>query len=81
MDWVIVGEAFSQGAGVMGQLQFASARAEINVIQRKDGRIVRADRVTTRGVDLAEQIAGKTALEKAGRQLAQGLLRQMIEAP
>ena len=81
VDWVIVGEAFSQGAGVMGQLQFASARAEINVIQRKDGRIVRADRVTTRGVDLAEQIAGKTALEKAGRQLAQGLLRQMIEAP
>ena len=78
VDWVIIGEAFSEGAGGMGQLRFASARAEINVIQRKDGRLVRADRVTTRGVDLAEQIAGKTALEKAGRQLAEGLLRHII---
>ena len=47
-------EAFSEGAGIMGRLRFASARAEINVMQRRDGRIVRADRVTTRGVDLAK---------------------------
>lgn len=81
VDLVVVGEGFSEGAGSMGRLRFASARAEINVVQRSDGRIVLADRVTTRGVDLAEQVAGKTALEKAGRHLAAELLRFLIDRP
>lgn len=79
VEWIVVGEAFSEGAGGIGQLPFASARTVTNVIQRKDGRIMRADRVTTRGVDLAEQVAGKTALQKAGRQLSEGLLRKFLE--
>ena len=74
VDMVIVGEAFSEGGGNLGQLRLASARAEINVIARKDGQIVLADRATTRGVDLAEEIAGKSALEKAGRIFAFNVL-------
>ncbi|BAM04646.1 CsgG/HfaB family protein [Phycisphaera mikurensis] len=81
VDWVVVGEGFSEGAGAMGRLRFANARAEINVVRREDGRIVLADRVTTRGVDLAEQVAGKSALQKAGRRLVEGLLRRLIEEP
>ena len=65
----------------MGRLRFASARAEVNVIRRRDGRIVLADRATTRGVDLAEQVAGKTALQKAGRRLAASLLRALADPP
>ena len=79
VDLVIVGEAFSESAGNLGELRLASARAEINVISRKDGRIVLADRTTTRGVDLAVEIAGKTALEKAGRVLGLRLLTYLEE--
>ncbi len=69
-DYVIVGEAFSEFALRTGDLVTCAARAEINVIDRKTGRIVLADRHTDRAVDLAENIAGKTALQKAGRKLA-----------
>lgn len=79
VDLVVVGEAFSEGGGRLGQLRLASARAEINVISRQNGRIVLADRVTTRGVDLAEQIAGKTALQKAGRVMGVSVLRYLVE--
>lgn len=79
VDVVIVGEAFSESAGTMGSLRLASARAEINCIARENGRIIHADRVTTRGVDLAEEIAGKTALEKAGRVLAERLLAKLAK--
>ena len=69
-DYVIVGEAFSEFALRTGDLVTCAARAEINVIDRKTGKIVHADRHTDRGVDLAEALAGKTALQKAGRRLA-----------
>ena len=74
VDLVIVGEAFSEAAGQLGSLALASGRAEINVVQRQGGRVVLADRVTTRGVDLAGESAGKTALQKAGRALGLRLL-------
>ena len=69
-DYVIVGEAFSEFATRTGALVTCAARAEINIIDRKTGQVVLADRETSRGVDLAEDIAGKTALQKSGRRLA-----------
>ena len=77
---IIIGEAFSESAGSMGDLRLASSRVEINAIARKDGRIVHADRATTRAVDLAEEIAGKTALEKAGRVIGERLLVYLIDS-
>jgi len=79
VEVIIVGEALSESGGMLGSLQLASARAEINAITRKDGKIIHADRTTTRAVDLAEEIAGKTALEKAGRVLGINLLQFLIE--
>lgn len=81
VELVIVGEAFSETGLSLGNLRTASARAEINVISRHDGRIVRADRTTTRAVDVAEAVAGKTALEKAGRQLGAGILQYLAHRP
>jgi hypothetical protein len=78
VEVIIVGEAFSESAGTLGSLRLASARAEINAITRKDGKIIHADRATTRAVDLAEEVAGKTALEKAGRVLGVRLLDMLI---
>jgi TolB-like protein len=67
VDVVITGEAFSEFAARIGNLVSCSARAEVNLISRKDGKIILAQRETTRAVDLSENIAGKKALEKAGR--------------
>jgi TolB-like protein len=69
-DYVIIGEAFSEFALRTGDLVTCAARAEINVIERKTGKIIYADRHTDRGIDLAEALAGKTALQKTGRRLA-----------
>jgi len=67
VDLVITGEAFSEFAARIGNLVSCSARVEVNVIRRADGKVVLADRETCRAVDLSEHIAGKKALQKAGR--------------
>ena len=69
VDYVIVGEAFSEFGARIGNLVSCSGRAELNVVARTTGHVEYADRATERGVDLSEGIAGKTALEKAGRTL------------
>ncbi|NLX21276.1 MAG: hypothetical protein GXY55_06330 [Phycisphaerae bacterium] len=79
-DVVVTGEAFSEFAARIGNLVSCSARAEINVITRADGKIVLADRQTTRAVDLSENIAGKKALEKAGRALGIRILEHFAAA-
>lgn len=73
-DYVITGAAISELGSRIGNLVSCSARAEINVINHKDGRIVHADRANTRGIDLAENIAGKKALQNAGRQISVKML-------
>jgi len=81
VDWVIAGEAFSEFAARIGNLVSCSARAEANVISRNDGKIIAADRETCRAVDLSENIAGKKALQKAGRLLAVRVLQHIAEMP
>ncbi len=78
-DVVIVGEAFSEFTFRTGDLVTCAGRAEINAIDRKTGRILRADRQTRRAVDLAELIAGKTALQSCGRKLAIDLCRALLK--
>ncbi|MCE5326642.1 MAG: CsgG/HfaB family protein [Planctomycetaceae bacterium] len=78
-DYVIIGEAFSETAGRIDDLLSCAARAEINVIERKSGKIIHADRQTDRAVDLAEAIAAKTALQKTGRRLALGILQHLAD--
>lgn len=80
VDVLIVGEGFSEFAARIGNLVSSSARAEINAIDRKTGRIVHAARTTTRAADLSEHIAAKTALEKAGYTLGIGLLREFAQS-
>ncbi len=77
-DVVVVGEAFSEFALRTGDLVTCAARAEINVIDRHSGRILCAERDTQRGVDLAEEIAGKTALQNAGHRLGLAVARALI---
>ncbi|MAE63688.1 MAG: hypothetical protein CMJ18_05400 [Phycisphaeraceae bacterium] len=79
VDLVITGEAFSEFATRIGSIVSCIARAEVNVIHRKDGNIEIADRVTARAVDLSEQIAGKKALQKTGHIIAIRILRQLAK--
>jgi hypothetical protein len=62
----ITGEAFSEYAARVGNLVSCAGRAEINITTIPDGKVVLTTRTTQRGVDLAERIAGKNALQKAG---------------
>lgn len=68
-DIILSGEAFSEMANRVGNLISCSARIEINLINREDGRILMSERATARAADLSEQMAGKTALQKAAREL------------
>ena len=75
---VISGEAFSAAAGRKGNLQIGKARVEIKAISVKEGDVLAVDRETTVAADLAEQTAGKTALQQAAETLAARVLPKLV---
>jgi TolB-like protein len=77
---IVTGEAFSEYATRIGNLVSCAARAEINVIEREDGRILWAGRTTSRAVDLSENIAGRKSLQKAGRILGLEILESFAKS-
>jgi hypothetical protein len=72
-DYRITGEAFSETAMRRGNLISCRARVEVKAVARSDGRIASMDRQTTLAVDVAEHVAGKSALQEAGAMLAERL--------
>lgn len=73
-DIRLVGEAFSEFSGRRGNLVSVKARVEVKAVDRASGRVLATDRQVTVAVDLAEQIAAKTALQEAGARIAERLL-------
>lgn len=69
-DIEITGEAFSELGTRKGNLTSCKARVELKVRERTGGALLAVDRQTSVAVDLGEQIAGKTALQTAGAELA-----------
>lgn len=69
-DVTIAGEAFSEFAMRHGNLVSVKARVEITATDRASGRVLASDRQVAVEVDLAEQIAGKTALGQAALEIA-----------
>lgn len=69
VKYLVDGEAFSEFAARIATLVNCTGRVELKIADRKTGEVVYADRETTRAIDLSENIAGKTALQKAGHQL------------
>lgn len=80
VKYVVTGEAFSEFAARIATLVNCTARVEIKVVDRKTGEVAYTDRETTRAIDLAENVAGKTALQKAGHQLAIRILQHFDQA-
>ncbi len=78
-DVVIVGEGFSEYAGRKGNLISVKARVELKAVYTKTGRILAISRSGATHVDLAELIAGKTALQMAAGKAAVELLPEAVE--
>jgi TolB-like protein len=73
-DILIVGEGFSEFASRHGALTSVKARLEVKALDRKTGQLLAAERQTTIAVDLAEQIAAKSALQESAAKIAERLL-------
>ena len=76
-DLEITGEAFSELGARKGNLVSCKARVELKVRERVGGALLAVDRQTSMAVDLGEQIAGKTALQTAGAELAERILPKL----
>ncbi len=77
-DVVILGEGFSEFAGRTGDLITVKARVELKAVEAKTLRVLAVSRQTATHVDLAEQIAAKTALQKAAGLAAIELLPEAV---
>ena len=77
-DIVIVGEGFSEFAGRKGNLITVKARVELKALDRRTRRVLAISRKEAVHVDLAEQIAAKTALQKAAGQAVVEMLPEAV---
>jgi gas vesicle protein len=77
VDIIITGEGFSEFGARIGGLVGCVARLEVQATERKSHRIITSERTTRRAVDLSEAIAGKTALQAAGHELAIKLIEKI----
>lgn len=73
-DVVLTGEGFSQFASRHGNLVSVKARLEVKALDRASGKVLAVGRQTSVAVDLAEHIAGKTALQDAAVSIAERIL-------
>ena len=78
-DYEITGEAFSEFGMQKGNLKSCRARVEIKVRDAASGKIIAEDRQTSVAVDLAENIAAKTALQNAADDLAGRIVPQLVQ--
>jgi hypothetical protein len=75
-DIVIYGEAFSELAGNVGKQISCRARVEVRAVRTDDATIIATNGLEAGAVDIAEIVAGKAALRKAGGLVADYMLTQ-----
>ncbi len=68
------GEALSELGMRKGNLVSCKGRMELKIIEKATGKILDVDRQTSVAVDLSEQIAAKTALQRAAQELAERMI-------
>lgn len=79
VDVFLIGEGFSQFAARTGDLVSARARVELEALDPRTGAVLASERETASAVDLAEQIAAKTALQETAARLTYRALPQIVE--
>lgn len=85
-DILVVGQAFSEGAGDVGQffngkrtnVVSCKARVEAKMYIARTGQIIAADGTYGAGVDITESIAAKKALADAGAKMGDYLVEQVL---
>jgi hypothetical protein len=77
-DVTLKGEGLSELLGRRGELVSVRARVEVQAVDRRTGRVLAVDRQTAVVVDLAEQLAGKAALEQAAAAIAERMLPKLV---
>lgn len=75
----VEGEGFSEFATRRGDLVGVKARVEVKAVDAETGAVLAVDRETAVVVDLSEQIAAKTALQKAAATIAARMLPKLAE--
>lgn len=76
---IIIGEAFSEYAGrIYDSLESCRARMEARAIRIDTGEILAAGGKHAAGLDITQALAGKKALEKAGHELGDYLIGQLL---
>ncbi len=77
-DVIVRGEALSELAARHGDLISVKARVQIKATDRVSGSVLAGDRRVAVVVDLTEQIAGKSALQKATLEIARRMLPKVV---
>lgn len=72
------GSAFSEAAGRHDDLIAVKGRLEVRAVERSSGKVLVADKQIEVVVDIAEQVAGKTALERAAGAVAERVLPTLV---
>ncbi|NOX97478.1 MAG: hypothetical protein GXO98_05390 [Nitrospirae bacterium] len=78
-DLIIIGEAFSERGTESQGLISSKGRIEVKVVDTRTGKIMMAASKYGAGVDVAERVAGKRALQQAGEELAKELIPIVVD--
>ena len=78
-DVMILGQGISERATRRSGILSCKARLELKVIEIKTGQVLLAKSTYGAGLDVAEHIAGKRALQAAGRQMAIDLIPELAK--
>lgn len=79
VDIVITGEGLSEFGTRIGGLVSCIARLEVQATDKDRRTVITSGRTTRRAIDLSEAIAGKTALQAAGHELAIKTIEKIAE--
>jgi hypothetical protein len=79
VDYLLEGEGTSAFAAQIQGLISCRARVELRLIRVPGRQIATSDRGVAAGVDLVEALAAKTALEEAGTQACDAVIRRLAK--
>ena len=75
---ILKGEALSEFGARIGNINSCTARVELQIVKNGDNKTLLSDRETARAADLSENIAAKSAMQKAARNIGLRAMQYMV---